>query len=185
MYLRFINRLCLLSLALCAAMLLWWAVAQKYTRLRITHRWVDGQTRIDIFVDGFGWNRDGFFFGSSNYVCGSDSPRVLDRFRRYLVKTLGKAGGTTVGWSNAPWVPPRGFPFDGGSGLGTDANYSFISLALMFATFFAIFMFARIPPLRRAARRLSSGRCAACGYDLRATPDRCPECGTVAPRMHA
>jgi hypothetical protein len=37
--------------------------------------------------------------------------------------------------------------------------------------------------MQKRKRRHNDRRCIHCGYDLRATPDRCPECGNVPTKM--
>jgi hypothetical protein len=53
-----------------------------------------------------------------------------------------------------------------------------IPLWLPFAVFAVAPGIVLIGRVRRA-RRKQNGRCPNCGYDLRATPQRCPECGRV------
>jgi hypothetical protein len=45
------------------------------------------------------------------------------------------------------------------------------------------FTFLTLSTCRAVRRRAAAGECPKCGYDLRATPERCPECGDVAGRI--
>ena len=58
---------------------------------------------------------------------------------------------------------------------------SFTFPILVPATFFAVLP---IWAFRKRPKRKGGFFCAVCSYDLRATPDRCPECGTVPEKLN-
>lgn len=64
-----------------------------------------------------------------------------------------------------------GFMFSPQSESGAVPHWSLVVLT-------AVPPFARVLRRVRNVRRPGRGVCRTCGYDLRATPDRCPECGS-------
>jgi hypothetical protein len=134
------------------------------------------------------------------------SPRVV----RYAVLYSGR-GGIMVGVSPAPTRfavgvhymsetepgragegPPVGVVFDA-FGFGARAErppYAVAAYTLWLPHWFAALLLSVLPArlvMARHARgdRERRGLCRACGYDLRHTPQRCPECGAVAAKAAA
>jgi hypothetical protein len=74
--------------------------------------------------------------------------------------------------------------------LGPEHPLPIARLALRLVTIFATAAALAIVSitavrLARQAMRLREGLCVKCGYDLRASTDHCPECGTPVPARPA
>jgi hypothetical protein len=86
-------------------------------------------------------------------------------------------------WDRTQWIPDAIFvfgrqPFFGYPRNSFSVHFYYWAVLPATATLPAIAAWQHI----RRRRTLAARRCAICGYDLRATPRRCPECGTVPSR---
>ena len=57
--------------------------------------------------------------------------------------------------------------------------FGFTSLAVLGIVVPPVLLASSAHRDRCRRRRVATGHCPSCGYDLRASPDRCPECGAV------
>jgi hypothetical protein len=100
--------------------------------------------------------------------------------------------GDTEGWiwQYFTYPSPATLDFSNDPGLITFVGCGYVWSAvfryriIFFPHWFLALLFAILPAFRLLSilrtRRLNRlGICPRCGYDLRATPDRCPECGHV------
>ncbi len=106
-------------------------------------------------------------------------------FVRLTVTAQGKTTTTTL------TVPAGGtmLPYGRGTAGVLVPWLESASYDALIVPYWAIAVLAMIYPLLRGRRVVSAigrrrrGQCLACGYDLRASPERCPECGTPAEKQ--
>jgi hypothetical protein len=86
-------------------------------------------------------------------------------------------GPHLTGWSSTP--PAWGFGAHHQEVTNAAGKFQ-ISRDVLVPHWFLVLAAAALPTLRAGCRRRTrTGLCPVCAYDLRATPDRCPECGAV------
>ena len=115
----------------------------------------------------------------------------LECFDKVGSVTLGSRNGAIGFWRDPEWSGTArkicyskvesDWPFGGAMTFRAHVRYG-RQLRIIFPHWFLALFSAILPALYlRVPMRLRhdgrTGRCSGCGYDLRATPERCPECG--------
>jgi len=194
---RCINVLTAMSLLLCVAVcVVWvWSYRRQWqltrapagaTLMQFTSR--PGRLVISI-VDDWPDDRTSFATTSPSSFAGPVFAAATGTRKRFLGIAL-RTGDVSVAMHNGrtvvhqelgklPLGPLRTWP----TRRSVELAIPFPFLLLLTACYPTAGLVSRYVRNQRARRRMQACRCLACGYDLRATPDRCPECGTAVTPM--
>jgi hypothetical protein len=136
--------------------------------------WVRSYLGTDIWMlrtsGGTAWVIQTAHTDTFDLISGADMPEGFGNF--YYIRS--EHGDWGYRFADDPQFSLFGI----GAGVKSGAQWVRMPMSLLAAAF-SVLSVSRLRTLRRR-RRLDRGLCLACGYDLRATPGRCPECGRLA-----
>lgn len=161
-----------LSMLLCVAMVVLWV--QSYLSYLAIGYW---------FVNGSDGHDHGYFLGSSRsrLLLVADhptSPALAPPSRFYFIRKDVDSYSPPWLWDSSPRrISCAGFSYE----VRLTKNYPGSAIFVPYWFLLVLLLSPVWVRLKRALKRRAPGICVCCGYDLRATPDRCPECGAVAP----
>ena len=163
---RLLNLLAALSLLPCVTAAMAWRPSLHSSRLANWVREDSAGRRVEV---GLMLSRGRLFADYRRWTPAGPDSRLNEEERPGFHYTL-----------DLPWLRSPDFM---GFGVSTSADNRWVAVPLWFVA-----ALAAVPPFARTAARLRRRRarppgcCAACGYDLRASPERCPECGRTTDR---